>query len=238
MPSSLLFGRAGTVKTLNAAYCIFALECKNTFSYAERMTAEAGVREPGPPGPGLRERSKARRRDAIIRAAYQLFAERGYSATTVADIATAAEVAPRTVAMYFPSKQDIALSRFGEAADTLTSALLARSPGEPVTQVVRRWLRTDDRPTDPEIKKLSKQVFATNPELSALRAARMTAAIAAGAAAIAAQTGCAATSPGPRLAAVAAAAILIELTDTPPGDERDTAIDTAMRFMDAGISAL
>ena len=61
---------------------------------------------------GLRERSKARRRAAIIRAAYELFAERGYDATTVADIAEAAEVAPRTVAMYFPAKQDIALSRF------------------------------------------------------------------------------------------------------------------------------
>jgi AcrR family transcriptional regulator len=139
---------------------------------------------------------------------------------------------------YFPSKQDIALSRFGEAADTLTSALLQRDPGDTVTQVVGRWLRTDERPADHEIKQLSKQVFATNPELSALRAARMTAAINAGAAAIAAQKGCPAASPGPRLAAVAAAAILIELTDTPPGAERDTAIATAMRFMDAGINAL
>jgi AcrR family transcriptional regulator len=197
------------------------------------VTAEAGAHEPG-----LRERSKARRRDAIVRAAYKLFAERGYDATTVADIAAAAEVAPRTVAMYFPSKQDIALSRFGEAADTLTTALLQRDPNETVTQVVGRWLRADDRPADYEIKQLSKQVFATNPELSALRAARMTAAIDAGAAAIAAERGCAAGSPGPRLAAVAAAAILIELTDTPPGDEQERAIETALKFMDAGLSAL
>jgi len=202
--------------------------------YTTRVTAaEAAAREPG-----LRERSKARRRDAIVRAAYRLFAERGYDATTVADLAAAAEVAPRTVAMYFPSKQDIALSRFGEAADTLTDALLQRDPGETVTQVVGRWLRTDDRPADHEIKQLSKRVFATNPELSALRAARMTAAITAGAAAIAAERGCAPDSPGPRIAAVAAAAILIELSDTPPGEERDAAIATATRFMDAGISAL
>ncbi len=36
---------------------------------------------------GLRERSKARRREAIIRAALELFADRGYDATTIADIA-------------------------------------------------------------------------------------------------------------------------------------------------------
>jgi AcrR family transcriptional regulator len=189
-------------------------------------------------GPGLRERNKKRRQDAVIRAAYRLFAERGYDATTVADIAAAAEVAPRTVAMYFPSKQDIALSRFSEAADELTGALRRRDPGESVTEVLARWVRSDDRPADREIKQLSKRLFRANPELSALRAARMTAAVSEGAAVIAAQTGLAPDSPGPRIAAVAAAAILIELADTPAGDERDIALDTAMRFLDAGIAAL
>lgn len=197
------------------------------------MAAEAATREPG-----LRERNKQRRQDAVVRAAYRLFAERGYDATTVADIAAAAEVAPRTVAMYFPSKQDIALSRFGEAADELTRALRERDPGETVPQVLARWLRTDERPADREIKQLSKRLFAANPELSALRAVRMRAAISEGATVVAAQTGLAAGCPGPRIAAVAAAAILIELADTPPGDERDVAIDTAMRFLDAGIGAL
>ena len=77
---------------------------------------------------GLRERSKARRREAIIRAALELFADRGYDATTIADIAAAAEVAPRTVTMYFPSKQDIAMARFGQSVDELTDAT-ARRPG-------------------------------------------------------------------------------------------------------------
>ena len=188
--------------------------------------------------PGLRERNKQRRQDAVIRAAYRLFAERGYDATTVADIAEAAEVAPRTVAMYCPSKQDIALSRFGEAADELTRALRERDPAESVTEVVARWLRSDDRPADREIKQLSKRLFAANPQLSALRAARMTAAVSEGAAAIAAQRGLAPDSLGPRIAAVAAAAILIELTDIPPGPEQNAAIAKAMRFLDAGIAAL
>jgi AcrR family transcriptional regulator len=199
--------------------------------YSSGMATEAAE-------PGLRERNKKRRQDAVVRAAYRLFAERGYDATTVADIAAAAEVAPRTVAMYFPSKQDIALSRFAEAADQLTSALRRRDPEESVTQVLARWVRSDDRPADREIKQLSKRLFSANPELSALRAARMTAAVSEGAAAVAAQTGLAADSPGPRIAAVAAAAILIELADTPAGGDRDIALDTAMRFLDAGIAAL
>jgi AcrR family transcriptional regulator len=140
--------------------------------------------------------------------------------------------------MYFPSKQDIALSRFGEAADELTRALRERDPAESVTEVVARWLRSDDRPADREIKQLSKRLFAANPQLSALRAARMTAAVSEGAAAIAAQRGLAPDSLGPRIAAVAAAAILIELTDIPPGPEQNAAIAKATRFLDAGIAAL
>src|ERR1700684_2679518 len=109
-----------------------------------------------PNGSGLRERSKARRRAAIIRAALELFADRGYDATTIADIAAAAEVAPRTVAMYFPSKQDIAMARFGQVADELTRALRGCGPGESVTAIMGQWLRTsgggaDDAGTEREV---------------------------------------------------------------------------------------
>ena len=101
---------------------------------------------------GLRERSKARRRAAILRAAYQLFAERGYDATTVADIAAAAEVAPRTIALYFPAKQDIALSRFDAALEDLNEALAGREPGQRLVDVIGGWLRGRD-PSQQEHRK-------------------------------------------------------------------------------------
>jgi AcrR family transcriptional regulator len=188
---------------------------------------------------GLRERSKARRRAAIIRAAYELFAERGYDATTVADIAEAAEVAPRTVAMYFPAKQDIALSRFGDGVASLSTSLRDRQPGERLHDVFGRWLLTSQTdPEDREMYRLARRMFAANPDLGALRAARMAAAIREGAAMIADETGSSSDAIGSRIAAAAAAAMAMEIVDTEPGAEREEAVAAAMRFLEGGTAAL
>jgi AcrR family transcriptional regulator len=188
---------------------------------------------------GLRERSKARRRAAILRAAYQLFAERGYDATTVADIAAAAEVAPRTIALYFPAKQDIALSRFNEALQDLNGALASREPGQRLIDVVGGWLRARDAsPEEQELTALALRMFAANPGLRAVRAARIADAIRSGAAMIAGEAGVPADAPGPRIAAAAAAAIVSEVTDAQPGADRDAAYAAGMRFLEAGLAAL
>lgn len=188
---------------------------------------------------GLRQRSKARRRAAIIRAAYELFAERGYDATTVADIAEAAEVAPRTVAMYFPAKQDIALSRFTDGVADLSAALRDRQPGETLHEVFGRWLlASQTEPEDRELHRLAVRMFAANPDLGALRTARMSAAIGDGAAIIASEIGSTAGAIGPRIAAAAAAAIAMEVVDTEPGTEREEAVAAAMRFLAGGNAAL
>jgi AcrR family transcriptional regulator len=72
---------------------------------------------------GLSERTRQRTRREIADAAGQLFIEKGYAATTVKDIAEAADVSTRTFFRYFPSKDDvitaIASSTMDETIDRL-----------------------------------------------------------------------------------------------------------------------
>ncbi len=89
---------------------------------------------------GLRERKKQRTREQIVEAAMALFAERGYHATTIADIATAAGVAPRTFFTYFPSKEAVVFHNLDRDLDSLASALRDRLPGETAFDALRRWI--------------------------------------------------------------------------------------------------
>lgn len=139
--------------------------------------------------PGLRERSKARRRDAIERAALRLFAEHGYDPTTVPQIAAAAEVSPRTVLLYFPTKADLIMGRSDAASRRLAHALTHRDPSDPVTAVFERWLADEDTRLDPELRLLRSAMFTTNPAFLSVRSADTQAALAAGGTAIAADLG-------------------------------------------------
>jgi AcrR family transcriptional regulator len=92
------------------------------------------------PQTGLRERKKQRTRETIARAAHELFAERGYHATTLPDIAEAADVSTRTIFAYFPSKEDILFSDFPLMKDALAQALAERPEGEDALETVRRFI--------------------------------------------------------------------------------------------------
>jgi AcrR family transcriptional regulator len=89
---------------------------------------------------GLRERKKQRTREAIVDAALRLFEERGFDQTTIADIAEAADIAPRTFFGYFPSKDDVVFADFQETLDGLSARLDDRSEDETAIDAIRAWI--------------------------------------------------------------------------------------------------
>ncbi|MFI1395282.1 TetR/AcrR family transcriptional regulator [Streptomyces sp. NPDC020681] len=99
------------------------------------MTAEptTGLHEPaaGPhePATGLRERKKQRTRDALLRAALELFTTKGYEQTTVDEIADAVEVSQRTFFRYFANKEEAAFA-VQELAESHFVAALRERPAE------------------------------------------------------------------------------------------------------------
>lgn len=90
--------------------------------------------------PGLRERKKQQTRQLIAETARRLFAERGFEAVTVAEVASAAQVAEGTVFNYFPRKEDLFYSRLEAFEEELLEAIRNRNPGESVLAAFRDFM--------------------------------------------------------------------------------------------------
>jgi AcrR family transcriptional regulator len=89
---------------------------------------------------GLRERKKQRTRDTIAKTALDLFSEQGFHATTIKQIADAADVAPRTVSGYFPIKEELAFPDVDRVFGELERRLTEREPGESAADALRAWI--------------------------------------------------------------------------------------------------
>ena len=112
---------------------------------------------------GLRERKKQQTREKIAQVAVRLFAERGYDHTTLAEIAEAADVAPRTIFAYFESKEDILLCGERSFLDDLKRRLDERPAGTTTVDALREFLSTI--PPQDEDDLLRKKVMSENPDL-------------------------------------------------------------------------
>ncbi|MFI1047284.1 TetR family transcriptional regulator [Streptomyces griseoruber] len=86
----------------------------------------------------LRERKKRRTRDALLRAAVELFTSRGYEATTVDAIAEAVDVSQRTFFRYFTGKEEAALGLVELTVERFVQAVRERPAHEPPLEALRQ----------------------------------------------------------------------------------------------------
>jgi AcrR family transcriptional regulator len=98
-----------------------------------------GLREPAVQPTGLRERKKRKTRWAIQEHALRLFAEQGYDATTVDQIAAAAEISPSTFFRYFKTKEDVVIE--DEYDELMVKGMAALAPDVPPITALRQVMR-------------------------------------------------------------------------------------------------
>jgi AcrR family transcriptional regulator len=121
----------------------------------------------------LRERKKARTRAELQRHALRLFAERGYEATTVEDIAGAAEVARSTFFRYFATKEDVVL--FDDVDPLFEEALASVPVGTPLLVALIEAIRATFAELDEQKRaheELRMRLGRTVPEIAAALRAR------------------------------------------------------------------
>jgi AcrR family transcriptional regulator len=123
-----------------------------------------------PRQPGLRERKKQQTRETIASAALRLFAERGYDETTLADIAEAADVSPRTIFGYYESKEDILFCEEPGYMEVLKRKLDERPPGTTTIDAIRDFVSSLEPPD--EAARLRKQIVGANSSLQMRMRAR------------------------------------------------------------------
>src|SRR5436190_4359828 len=87
---------------------------------------------------GLRESKKLQTRQQIADQAMRLFAERGFDAVTVAEVAAAAGVSEKTVYNYFPTKEDLFFDEVPARKAALVAAITGRREGVSILGALRR----------------------------------------------------------------------------------------------------
>ncbi|TMJ94064.1 MAG: TetR family transcriptional regulator [Actinobacteria bacterium] len=90
---------------------------------------------------GRRERKKLQTRQLLADTARRLFAERGFEAVSVAEVAREADVAEATVFNYFPTKEDLVYSGLESFENELLAAIRDRPSGETILQAFGRFVR-------------------------------------------------------------------------------------------------
>ncbi|WP_410814949.1 TetR/AcrR family transcriptional regulator [Micromonospora sp. 067-2] len=197
---------------------------------------------------GIRERKKTRTRHALHQAALRLFAEQGYLATTIAEIAAAADVSPRTFFTYFDTKEALLFEHLEPLFVRLEQRLATRPTGGTALQETRAWLVDDllAAPIDEDADRLLDQLSEEIPAVAAHGTAVMARIEIILAAALATDLGSSAQDPTPHMVASAAVAALYRSAMTGDHFHPDTRnpehtiahFDRALRFIEHGLDGL
>jgi AcrR family transcriptional regulator len=121
--------------------------------------------------PGRREASKQATRAALLAAAKRMFAERGFEATTVRDIASAASVTERTFYRYFDGKEGLIGEEYRAWLGILREAILARPPGEAPVAAVQQAIISIGRQIAAGAGPVPLWLFSEGPPVTSLRRA-------------------------------------------------------------------
>jgi AcrR family transcriptional regulator len=122
----------------------------------------------------LRDRRKRRTAEAIVAAALELFAERGFGRTTIDQIAAAADISRRTFFRYFADKEELFFAEDERLLEVVEETLDAAPAGEPVLELARRATRAlaAHSVADPERRLARERLIAATPALQARRLAK------------------------------------------------------------------
>jgi AcrR family transcriptional regulator len=197
------------------------------------------------PQPGLRERTKQRTRETIARAAHELFAERGYHATTLPDIAEAADVSTRTIFAYFPSKEDILFSDFAAMKEALARALAERPEEQDALETVRQFILSSHGAEKTDLDDQLRLCVERDETLRSHMRARLGQLEELIAAAIAKDIDAPANDLRPQVVAASLTAAFIVLSERGEGTKKSkgaaelaAAIDPVITFLRGGLEAL
>ncbi len=117
--------------------------------------------------PGLRERKRQQTRERLTRAAMALFFDRGFEATTLDDIAAAADISRRSFFHYFASKEDVVFAWHEEFTAALIAAVAARPATESMLTAAENAILAMIRQLEPGEAIAMAQLKRDNPALQA-----------------------------------------------------------------------
>jgi AcrR family transcriptional regulator len=116
---------------------------------------------------GLRERKRQQTRERLTRAAMALFLERGFEATTLDDIAAAADISRRSFFHYFASKEDVVFAWQEESTAALIAAVAARPADESMLTAAENAITAMVRQLEPSEAIAMARLKRDNPALQA-----------------------------------------------------------------------